>query len=133
MSNRKRTSVNVFLAMLVGAAVCMPAQSHHSFPAAYHMEQEQQIEGTIVQFLYRNPHSFVHVMVPDKAGKMQTWAVEWGSGAALNRSDVNANSLKPGDKVIVKGNPSRDPTSFRMRLQSIERPADGWKWTGTFS
>jgi hypothetical protein len=56
----------------------VPASAHHSFPATYLVDQQVKIEGTMVQFLFRNPHSFVHVMAPDKNGVMQRWAVEWG-------------------------------------------------------
>jgi hypothetical protein len=117
-------------AVLTVVAAAMPAQAHHSFPATYHVDKDETIQGTVVQFLFRNPHSFVHVMAPDKSGKMVTWAVEWGAGGALG--GVSGDTLKPGDKVIVKGNPARDASSHRLRMRSIERPSDGWKWSGTF-
>jgi hypothetical protein len=85
-----------------------------------------------VQFLFRNPHSFVHVMAPDKQGKMQRWAVEWGGGAALARERITSTSVKPGDKVTIVGNPARVEADHRIRMQKITRPADGWTWGGTF-
>jgi hydrogenase maturation factor len=63
---------------------------------------------------------------------MVNWAVEWGAGGALSADAVKNDTLKPGDKVIVTGNPARDTGSHRLRMRSIERPADGWKWAGTF-
>jgi len=120
------------LAGLAAMTAVVPAQAHHSFPATYNVEQTITIEGTVVQFLYRNPHSFVHVVVADKNGKTVTWAVEWGAGGALSSSGVKADTLKPGDKVRVTGNPARDTGTNRMRMISIERPSDGWKWNGAF-
>lgn len=121
-------------AVAAGAvAVGVPAYAHHSFPATYHIDQEQQIEGEVVQFLFRNPHAFIHVMAPDKDGKMQRWAVEWGGGAALARDgNVSKDTLKPGDKVTVVGNPGRNAADHRLRLRHIVRPADGWEWGGDF-
>ena len=119
-------------AALLGAVASVPASAHHSFPATYIVDQQVTIEGTVVQFLFRNPHSFVHVMAPDKNGVMQRWAVEWGAGGALGDAGVKHDSLKPGDKVKNTGNPGRNPADHRIRMQSIERPADGWKWAGTF-
>ncbi len=117
----------------LGVAASGPAQAHHSFPATYLVDQSITIQGTVVQFLFRNPHSFVHVMAPDKSGKIVTWAVEWGAGASLTSSaNVNASTLAPGDKVVVTGNPARDASSHRIRMRAIERPSDGWKWAGTF-
>ena len=123
----------ILIAGAVGfAAAASSALAHHSFPATYHIDQQTAIEGEVVQFLYRNPHSFVHVMAPDKAGKMQRWAVEWGGGAALARERVTSTTLKPGDKVKVTGNPGRVAADHRIRMQRIERPKDGWFWGGTF-
>lgn len=116
-------------AALVGAVGSAPASAHHSFPATYLVDQQVKIGGTVVQFLYR---SFVHVMAPDKNGVMQRWAVEWGAGGALGDAGVTHDTLKPGDKVIVVGNPGRNPADHRIRMQSIERPSDGCKWAGTF-
>jgi hypothetical protein len=44
------------------------AYAHHSFAATYLEDQTVTIEGELVQFLFRNPHSFVHVMVKEKDG-----------------------------------------------------------------
>ena len=128
----KAVCMSGMLAGLLGAAAVVPAQAHHSFPATYMVDQTTTIQGTVVQFLFRNPHSFVHVMAPDKSGKMVVWAVEWGAGGALGADNVKHDTLKPGDKVIVTGNPARDAASHRLRMRAIERPADGWKWAGTF-
>ena len=106
--------------------------AHHSFAATYFEDKTQTIEGELVQFLFRNPHSFVHVTAPDEKGIMQRWAVEWGAGGQLNRSGVTKDSLRTGDHVIITGNPGRNPDDHRLRLKTITRPSDGWKWGGTF-
>ena len=118
--------------MATGLGAAVPASAHHSFPATYHVDQTTSLTGTVVQFLFRNPHSFVHVMAPDKDGKMQRWAVEWGGGAALARERITSTTLKPGDKVTIVGNPAREDADHRIRMQKITRPADGWTWGGTF-
>ena len=53
-----------FAACLIGAK----AWGHHSFAAVYLEEQEVTIEGPLVQFLWRNPHTLVHVMVEQDDG-----------------------------------------------------------------
>ena len=47
--------------------------------------KEVKLEGKLVQFVYRNPHSFVHVQAPDEKGVPQRWAVEWGGTGQLAR------------------------------------------------
>jgi DNA/RNA endonuclease YhcR with UshA esterase domain len=106
------------------------SQAHHSFAATYFVDREVTVEGTLTQFMYRNPHSFVKVQAPDEKGQMQTWSVEWGGGAQLTQEHVTRDTLKAGDHVIVTGNPGRDPTEHRIRLHRIVRPSDGWKWEG---
>jgi hypothetical protein len=118
---------------IAGALVAaIPAHAHHSFSATYFEDKVQKVEGNLVQFLYRNPHSFVHVEGPDENGVAQRWAVEWGAGLQLNQQGVMRDTLRVGDHVIIEGNPGRNPQDHRLRMRSILRPSDGWKWAGTF-
>lgn len=106
------------------------AYAHHSFAATYLEDQEQAIEGDLVLFLYRNPHSFVHVMVPQKTSDPIRYAVEWGGGGQLGQQGVTRETLKPGDHVIITGSPGRNPEDHRLRMRTIFRPKDGWRWGG---
>lgn len=54
------------------------------------------------------------------------------SGGYLRKNGVTRDTLKPGDRVVIVGNPSRTAEDRRARLVSITRPLDGWKWGGTF-
>jgi hypothetical protein len=122
----------LILAMAGAFVAAIPAHAHHSFSATYFEDKVQKVEGNLVQFLYRNPHSFVHVEGPDEQGVVQRWAVEWGAGLQLNQQGVMRDTLRVGDHVIIEGNPGRNPQDHRLRMRSILRPADGWKWSGTF-
>ncbi len=117
--------------VLVAAAVVagVRAYAHHSFAATY-LDMSVTIEGDLVQFMFRNPHSFVHLMAPDKDGQVYRWAVEWSAGGLLNRQGVTRDSLRAGDHVIITGNPGRNPADHRVRMTSIYRPKDGWGWKG---
>jgi len=118
----------VVLLVATAALVGARAYAHHSFAATYLEDQTVTIEGELVQFLFRNPHSFVHVMVKEKDGSMVRYAVEWGGAGALAGQGVTRDSLKPGDKVVITGNPGRNPEDHRLRMRTIARPSDGWKW-----
>ena len=104
--------------------------AHHSFSATYDADKMVKIEGTVKEFLWRNPHSFIKVQAPDEKGTTQIWALEWGGGGQLAGENVTRASVKPGDHVIVTGQPGRDPSEHRIRLMTISRPSDGWKWEG---
>lgn len=128
-----RNSFLLLVAGLVVLGAALPLLAHHSFAATYFEDQKITIEGDLVQFLYRNPHSFVQVEGKDpKTGEMVRWAVEWGAGGQLGRQGVTRETLKPGDHVVIVGNPGRNPEDHRLRMVNITRPSDGWKWGGSF-
>ena len=118
------------LAMLaiVLALVSFAAAAHHSFPATYVEGGKMRIEGELASFMFRNPHSYVHVNVKDEAGNVVRYAVEWGAAATLGRQGIERSSLKPGDHVIVNGLPARNEEEHRILLKTIERPSDGFRW-----
>ena len=122
-----RTVIRIFAltAVLAGATA---AYAHHSFGATYEVSKQLKVEGKLVQFVYRNPHSFVHVEAPDAEGAMQRWAVEWGGTAQLAGAGVKRDSLKVGDKVVIVGRPSRVPNEYRMLMVNLVRPSDGFQW-----
>ena len=120
------------LVVLLVAGACAlvgtKAYAHHSFAATYLEDQSVTIEGELVQFLFRNPHSFVHVMVKEKDGQQVRYAVEWGGAGQLGGQGVTRETLKPGDMVVISGSPGRNPADHRIRMVSLRRPKDGFGW-----
>ena len=115
----------LLIALLV---IATAAYAHHSFGAVYDGKKTIQLEGKLVQFSFRNPHSFVHMEAPDESGVTQRWALEWSAAGALGGQGLNSNSLKVGDHIIVTGRPSRVAGEFRMQLMTLKRPSDGFTW-----
>jgi hypothetical protein len=113
------------LASLTGAAY-----AHHSYAATYDVSNEIKLEGKLVQFVYRNPHSFVHVQAPDQNGKEQRWAVEWAGTGQLAEAGVQRDTLKVGDSVVILGRPSRVRGEYRALMVRLTRPSDGFTWGG---
>ena len=123
----KRTLLAVVIA--VGAVVSGGrALAHHSFAATYFEDKTQKIEGDLVQFMYRNPHSFVQLEAPDDKGVVQRWSIEWGAGGQLGRQGVTRETLKPGDHVVIVGNPGRNPEDHRLRMIRLKRASDNFCW-----
>jgi hypothetical protein len=127
-----RSVVVVILVSVAMLARGLPLVAHHSGSAAYFEDKSQTIEGRLVQFIYRNPHSLVHLDVPDPSGTMTRWVVEWTSGGALSGMGITRETLKIGDMVVVTGAPGRNADEHRLLMRSIVRPKDGWEWKGRF-
>jgi uncharacterized protein DUF6152 len=125
-----KTGLVTGLFAIAGAMVLAgtAAYAHHSYGATYDTGREIKLEGKIVQFSYRNPHSFVTLQAPDEAGVSQRWAVEWSGTAQLATAGVNRESLKVGDQVVIVGRPSRVPGEFRALMVTLKRPLDGFSW-----
>jgi len=110
------------------------AFAHHSFAGSYIEDKSVTLEGKVVQFDIRNPHSFINIEVVGKDGKAARWGGEWGGVTQLSEGGVNKFTLKVGDKVIITGAPSRDAEEHKVLIQSVVRPAVGttpeFKWGG---
>ena len=90
--------------VLFGLAV--PMGAHHS-AAGIDRTKTVTLVGTVKEFGWRNPHSYMEIDVPSETGTV-TWKVEMTSPAFLIRAGWKATTLKPGDKVTVKVFPLRD-------------------------
>jgi hypothetical protein len=104
------------------------AYAHHSLGATYDAGKEVKLEGKIVQFLLRNPHSFLHIEAPDDKGVMQRWSLEWRSAGSLGQQGINRETLKIGDDVAITMNPSRTAADHRGVLKTLHRKSDGLGW-----
>ena len=117
--------------MLVAAAVLLAggvSYAHHSYASTYDVRKEVTLQGKLVQFVYRNPHTFVHVQAPDESGTVQRWAVEWGGTTQLNGQGITRDTLKVGDDVVIVARPSRVQGEYRALMVKLTRPSDGFTW-----
>jgi hypothetical protein len=104
----KTTKALLVAAGLTAAGLmAAPASAHHSF-AMFDNQKNMTLEGTVKEFQWTNPHSWIQVMVKDKAGKDVEWSIEGGSPNGLSRQGWKRTSLKPGDKATLEIHPLKD-------------------------
>ena len=119
-----------FLVPVLAFAVLAVSEvrAHHSFAATYFEDKTTQVEGKLVQFQFRNPHSFIHLEVKDEKGEVQRWSIEWGGAAQLGNRGITNETLKYGDVITITGNPGRVAEDHRIRMLSLRRKSDNWGW-----
>jgi len=107
-----------------------PTFAHHSVSATYITGKSVRIEGTLKEFIWRNPHSFMRVEAPDEKGEKHFWITEGPPPQQLPEAGWTAPPLGAGDRVVVTGRPGRIAEDHKLLLHTIERPSDGFKWQG---
>jgi hypothetical protein len=120
-------SLNTLMVLTVSGGLVL---AHHSATATYIVGKSVKIEGTLKELIWRNPHSYIKVEAPDEKGEMQIWVIEGAAPGQLAEQGLTSNRLRPGDHVIVTGQPGRIAEDHRLLLETVERPSDGFKWKG---
>lgn len=122
---KTRIALMMILTILMGVVT---THAHHSVSALYDANKSIKIEGTIISFSFRSPHSLLIVEAPDVEGKIQRWDVAWNAARELAGQNINRESLKSGDKVVITGNPGRRAEDHIVRMVTFLRPSDGLSW-----
>lgn len=98
-------------ALAIPAALATSAaQAHHSF-AMFDRDREVVLTGTVKEFQWTNPHTWLQLNVPNAQGAATEWSIEGLSTGTLSRQGWKPRSFKPGDKVTVKIYPMKDGSS----------------------
>lgn len=66
------------------------------------------VHGTVKEFQYTNPHSWLMVIAAGPNGSPVQWAFETEGPSSLMRVGIKPTSFRSGDKVTVTANPMKD-------------------------
>jgi len=83
------------------------ALAHHG-AAAFDTDKMVTVNGAVTEMVYTNPHVQVYWEVKNEKGVSEKWQGELTAPNKLNRAGWNKNTLKPGDKITVSGNPNKN-------------------------
>jgi hypothetical protein len=87
----------------------IPSFAHHSF-AMFDAEKKVTLDGTVKEFQWTNPHTWILLTVSNAQGKAEQWAIEMGGPSGLARQGWVPKTLTPGMKVQAVIHPLRDGT-----------------------
>jgi hypothetical protein len=111
----------VVLAALMLLTVRVTA--HHSQAPFYDLSKTVEIQGTVVQWEFRNPHPILHVEVADPSGKKNVWLLSFHNTTAMRRLGVTAETFTPGMVVKASGPPSRVPGTYGLNADVVVLPS----------
>ena len=95
-------------ALLAGGALAISGAvlAHHSF-AMFDQEHPIELAGTVTEFKFTSPHTFILLKAKGPDGTEAVWNLEGGSPSALVRDGWTSKSLKPGDELKMTIDPLR--------------------------
>jgi len=95
------------ICFLLGSIWPLTLPAHHSFASHYDPTRSMDLRGTVLEFSYRSPHSFLHLESASDSGERTTWEIEMASVPLLRRFGINADTFEPGDQISVNVWPNR--------------------------
>jgi len=126
-----KVTARVVVAILAIAGlfgIIQPVVAHHS-GAGFDAEKVIEITGTIKEFQFKNPHTWIQVMADDGKGKEVEWSLEWGAPNSLGRQGYRPSTFPPGAKVTMRFRPMKNGAAAGMFVGA--KFADG-KTIGTW-
>lgn len=110
----------------VAALACAgPVLAHHSF-AMFDSDNQVRLQGEVTEFIWQNPHVYIHMNAPDSKGKVREWTIECANPGILNRTGWKFNMIRKGDPITVVVAPLR--TGEPGALLKQVKLADGRKF-----
>jgi hypothetical protein len=102
-------AMNRTLACVLGglALVSAPSLAHHS-AVMFDDVKEVTVSGTVKEFQYTNPHSWLLVDVKNEDGSVTTWGFEAEGPSTLTRAGIRKSDFAPGTAITITGHPMRD-------------------------
>jgi len=106
------------VALLTGAVLTATSGAvlaHHSF-AMFDQEHPVELEGTVQDFKFTSPHTFILLQVKERDGSTTVWNLEGASPTALSRDGWTSETLKSGDEI-------------KLTVEPLRSGAPGGAWT----
>jgi hypothetical protein len=100
-------SKRIWVTAAIGFCLAPSAWAHHS-TAMFDMNKEVTLTGTVKQFQWMNPHTWIVFDVSNAQGAVDEYGIEGMSPNYLARNGWTKHTLNPGDKVVLTIHPLKD-------------------------
>jgi uncharacterized protein DUF6152 len=108
--------------LLTAAITFGTAHAHHS-PVMFDQTQQVTLTGTVREFQWTNPHSYIQLVVKNAAGADEEWNVEMAAPTYLYNLGWRPGTVKAGDQLTVTVAPLRKGGNGGLLLKAVT--ADG--------
>jgi hypothetical protein len=81
--------------------------AHHGTNISYDHTKPVTLNGTVTEFVWRNPHCQLYFDVKDASGSVRNWGGELNSPSVLARQGWTKRQFKPGDQITITVFPSK--------------------------
>jgi hypothetical protein len=102
-----QTRITILAALAALTIFALPALAHHS-NSAYQVDKIITLTGTVKEWQWSNPHTWLYLTVRAEDGTEQEWAVEGRAPGVLRRAGWDSAILQPGETVTVHASPSKN-------------------------
>lgn len=96
----RRIAIAAALSFLLAGAL----SAHHG-TSTYDMNVESSLTGTVKQWTFNNPHSWLWLTIPAAKGPAEEWSIESAPPSYLSARGWSAATLKAGETVTVLVSP----------------------------
>src|SRR5437762_14067067 len=127
-----KTTFTALLTIGLLAATAVPAMAHHS-GAMFETVKTITVEGTVKEFQYTNPHSWLLVDVKNKDGSVTTWGFEAEGPSTLQRAGIRPSDFAAGTKLKITGHPMKNGSPAAAWADAVRadgkrfQPREGFK------
>jgi len=115
-------STLVGIVSVLAAANVSTALAHHS-PVMFDQARQVTLTGTVREFQWTNPHSYIQLVVKDDNGQDVEWNVEMAAPTYLYNLGWRPSTIKAGDLLTVTVAPLRKGGNGGLLLKAAT--ADG--------
>ena len=117
----KLAALLLLAALMLTPAI--PVSAHHSFVTFWDMNKTVTITGVVKSVKLVNPHANMVVEVTEPNGQKSDWSItSRGSVSTLRRQGWKEDTVTAGMKVMVEGNPSRNPGAKGLAAGNVTKP-----------
>lgn len=103
MKARYTSLAAAVLAALLGG---LAAEAHHG--RASYSNERIQLQATVTEFKFINPHVQIYFDVTNQAGEIEHWQGELTAPNKLARAGWTKSTFVPGDRLTISGRAARN-------------------------